>query len=127
MPTKALSPTRKPWIETHEIDLLAASVDNTLYIARRNCKVQDVRFVLTVQGGAGATLTLKNCTGTQAPSAGTAFTAAMDLNATVVNTVTAPALTQTATYLVAGARIGADFGGTLTALVGRLTLTLETY
>jgi hypothetical protein len=127
MPTSALSPSRRRWIEVHGFDVLAASVDNTVYIARRPCKVQAVQFVLTVVGGASAAVTLKNCTGTQAPSAGTAFTGALDLATTVVNTVTTATLTQSATYLAAGSRIGADFSGTLTGLVGRVVITLENY
>lgn len=127
MAISAISPTRKPWIEVHGFDLAATSVDNTVYIARRNCKVQAVQFVNAVVGGAGATLTLRNCTGTQAPSAGTAFTSAMDLIGTAINTVTSATITQSASYLLAGSRIGADFGGTLTGLVGRCVITLETY
>jgi hypothetical protein len=128
MPVLTRKSTRKPWIEVFGFDVLAASVDNTVYIARRNCKVNDVRFVTTVSGGASAAVTLKNCTGTQAPSAGTAFTNALDLTSgTTVNTVTAATLTESATYLVAGSRIGADFSGTLTSLVGRVMVTLETY
>lgn len=127
MPVLSTKSTRKPWIETHSFDVLAASVDNTVYIARRNCKVTSVKFVLTVAGGASAAALLKKCTGTQAPSAGTAFTSSMDLNGTTANTVTTPTLTESATYLAAGDRIGLDLSGTLTSLVGNITITLETY
>jgi hypothetical protein len=127
MPVLATKSTRKAWVEVKEVPLLATSVDSNVYIARRNCKVQDIRFVLTTAGGAGATVTVKKCSGTTAPASGTAISSAMDLNATALNTVTAATLTQSATYLNAGDRLAIDVGGTLTALVGMLEITLETY
>jgi hypothetical protein len=127
MPVKFRARRRQARIEVITTELLAASVDKNIYIAARPCKVQSVQFATTVVGGASAAVILKACTGTTAPASGTAMTSSMDLQNTVVNTVTTATLTESATYLKEGDRIGADFSGTLTGLVGVLQVIIETY
>ena len=127
MPVKFRARSRQSRVETVTTELLAASVDKNIFIAPRPCKVQNVQFATTVVGGAGAAIVVRACTGTQAPSAGTAMTSSMDLQNTVINTVTTPTLTESATYLKAGDRIAVDFSGTLTGLVGVLHVIVEFY
>lgn len=103
----------------------ASSVDSHCFIADKAYKVVRVRHVVST-GASGATVDIKKCTGTQAPAAGTTvLNAALDLNATA-NTTTSATLTGTAANLLlaAGDRLSLDFSGTLTGLVGTVTIYL---
>jgi len=82
-----------------------------------------------VVGGAAAAVRVRKCTGTTAPASGSAVhTADFDLTSGVTaNTVTTGTLTTTDAdrCLVAGDRLALDFGGTLTGLVGVVTISLR--
>lgn len=105
--------------------LLASTVSQSVFIADDNYQVVGVQAVPNVVGGAGATVNVEVCTGTQAPGAGTAqLTAALALtgtaNAVVAGTVVAPPAT-----IAAGQRVGIVMAGTLTGLVGVVTIQLQ--
>lgn len=106
--------------------LVAGSVDTHCFIADRAYKVASVKHIVSV-GASGATLDVKKCTGTQAPAAGTTtLNATLDLNATA-NTTTTAVLSATPANLLlaAGDRLALDFSGTLTGLVGAVTIYLR--
>jgi hypothetical protein len=116
---------------TIDTELLAASVDKWIWIAPFACKVVSVREVHSVVGGASAAVRPRKVTDTSAPGAAASTTvkelsAAIDLTATI-NTVVAPTVTATTAdiTLAAGDKIGLDFSGTLTGLVGALTIELQ--
>jgi len=104
----------------------ANAVDSHGFIADGAFQVAGVRHVVST-GAAGATLDVKKTTGTQVPSAGnTVLSAALNLNATA-NTSTTATLSSTAAdlLLAAGDRLSLDFTGTLTGLVGAVTIYLR--
>lgn len=110
------------------VPLDATSVDRTVFIADAAYKLVSCNVVISVQGGSGATVEPKKLTGTQAIGAGVSMlTAVFNVNTMVVETVTAGTLSTTSTNytLAAGNRIGLDFSGTLTNLVGCMTLVLK--
>lgn len=124
------SKSRQPFVFTFTVPLLAASVDNYLYTFSRPGKIVDARINLTVAGSdAGAvTLDLKKCPSGTAPASGTSVLAStFNLKSTaatpVAGTLTA---TQSVRLFEAGDSLSLDFTGTLTALVGVLTLTIAT-
>lgn len=114
-------------------ELLAASVDKWMWIAPFACKVVSVRESHSVVGGTSAAVRPRKVTDTSAPGAAASSTvkelsAALDLTSTVpVNTTTSATLTSTAAdiTLAAGDKIGLDFSGTLTGLVGLITIELQ--
>jgi len=118
---------------TVESELLAASVDKWIWIAPFACKVVSVRESHSVVGGTSAAVRPRKVTDTSAPGAAASSTvkelsAALDLTSTVpVNTTTAATVTATAAdvTLAAGDKIGLDFSGTLTGLVGLITIELQ--
>jgi hypothetical protein len=115
-------------------ELLAASVDKWLFVADRAYEVTYIGEVHSVIGGSGAVVRPRKVTaaGTDAPGA-TAGSTVKELTAadigleTSINVVQAPALTATGAdlLLAAGDKIGLNFNGTLTGLVGALTIILE--
>jgi hypothetical protein len=115
-------------------ELLAASVDKWVFVADRAYKVMGINEVHSVVGGSSAAVRPRKVTaaGTDAPgaAAGTTVkeltTANIDLTATI-NVVQAPALAATAAdlLLAAGDKIGLDFSGTLTGLVGSISIALK--
>lgn len=117
-----------------QTELLAASVDKWVFVADRAYEVVAVREIHSVAGGASAAVRPRKVTaaGTDAPGATAGATvkeltaAAIDLTATA-NTAQSPALVGTAAdlQLAAGDKIGLDFSGTLTGLVGWLGIVLE--
>jgi len=121
-----------PLIVTTE--LLAASVDKWVFVADRAYEVVAIEEVHSVVGGSGAVARPRKVTaaGTDAPGAAAGATvkeltaADIDLTATV-NVVQEPALTATGADLLLadGDKIGVNMGGTLTGLVGLLTIILE--
>lgn len=105
--------------------ILAASVDENVFVAPFACKLVRAQEAHSVVGGASAAVDVKKCTGTTAPASGTTMLAStFDLTATI-NTVVDKSLSATAANLLlaAGDRVALDFSGTLTGLVGSVTLT----
>lgn len=106
-------------------DLLAATVSHTIFIADDSYQIVGVQAVFNVQGGSGATVTVEVCTGTQAPGAGTAqLTGAISLQGTA-NTVAAGTLIASPTTIASGNRVGIVMAGTLTGLVGNITVAIK--
>ena len=107
-------------------DLLAASVDGFIWTCIEGVwQIAGVAEAHTVVGSSGATVQVVVCPGSVAIASGTAqLTAALDL------TVTAPAksfgtLIATPTQIFRGDSVGMDLSGTLTGLVGMLTVQLR--
>ena len=104
------------------VPINASSVDQNIFIADAAYQVVQVEEAHTVAGNDASPVTavLVKCTGTQAPSGGTACTSdTFDLKGTA-NTVVTGTLSVTASYytLADGNRLAIDFGGTLTTLAG---------
>lgn len=115
-------------------ELLAASVDKWIFVADRAYQVMAFKEVHSVIGGSGAVVRPRKVTaaGTAAPGDAAGATVkeltAADIGLeTTINVVQAPALTETAAdaLLAAGDKVGLNFGGTLTGLVGHLTMVLK--
>jgi len=109
-----------------EHDLLAASVDTFIWVCQEGIwQIQYASEGHTVVGGAGANVQVVVCPGGVAIASGTAqLTAALDL------TVTAPkvqhgTLITTPTQMFRGDALGLDFSGTLTGLVGSITVAIQ--
>lgn len=112
-----------PIVVTRE--LMAASVDENIFVAPFACKLVRAQEGHGVAGGSGAQVDVTKCTDTTAPASGTTMLASVfDLTSTA-NTVVDKSLSATAAdlALAAGDRVALNFGGTLTSLVGSLTLT----
>ncbi len=115
-------------------ELLAASVDKWVFVADRAYQVVGVREVHSVIGGASAVVRPRKVTaaGTAAPGAAAGATV-KELTTADIGLETAIDVTQTATLSATGAdlllavgdKIGLNFGGTLTGLVGQLTIFLR--
>ena len=113
-------------------ELLAASVDKWVFIADKAYKVTAVNEIHSVVGGSSAAVRPRKITDTSAPGASAGAnvkeltTAAADLTATI-NTTQALTLSATAAdlTLAAGDKIGLDFSGTLTGLVGLIEIVLK--
>jgi hypothetical protein len=106
------------------LPLSATTPSSTVFIADDNYLITQVQVVVSVVGGSGATIKVEVNTGTQAPNSGTAQTGAQDLAGLTPNTVTNVALTAQ-TAIAAGNRVGIVMAGTLTGLVGNLTIQLQ--
>jgi hypothetical protein len=112
------------------VPIAAASVDQNIFIADAAYKVSSVEEAHTVAGNDASPVTavLVKCTGTQAPSGGTACTSDTFNLKGAANTVVTGTLSGTASdYTLAdGNRLALDFGGTLTTLAGGIiTVMLE--
>ena len=113
-------------------DLMAASVDKWMFVADRAYQVIGFREVHSVVGGSGAVVRPRKVTDATAPGAAAGATvkelttADIDLT-TTINTVVTPTITATAAdaLLAAGDKVGLNFGGTLTGLVGELIMFLK--
>lgn len=111
--------------------LLASSVDTDIWRAPQAAIVLSVTESHSVVGGASAAVRPRKITDTSAPGAAAGATvkeitaAAIDLT-TTVNTVQTPALSATpADYTFAtGNRLALDFSGTLTGLVGNISISI---
>lgn len=122
--------------ETFEVpsELLAASVDKYVFIAQRACKLVGVKEIHSVVGGSGAQVSPRKILAANASAPGAAVaagiteltTAVIDLT-TTVNTTQTPTLTATIAdrSFAAGDKLALDFGGTLTGLVGSITLQFQ--
>lgn len=101
------------------------SVDTHVYIAVRPCTVAAVRAISSTAGGSGAEVVVRKCVSTEAPASGLALTGALDLTGT--NAVQSATLVPAdGLVLAAGNRLAIDMGGTLTSLVGVVTIEIET-
>ncbi len=124
-PTAAGALVKVPRFEELTFQLLASTVSQSIFIADDNYQVVGVQAVPNVAGGSGATVTVEVCTGTQAPGSGTAqLTAALALNGTI-NTVVAGTLVASPATVASGQRIGIVMAGTLTGLVGTITIAIQ--
>lgn len=107
--------------------ILAASVDQPVFIADRAYVVVSAKEIHSVVGSTSAAVQYKKCTGTTAPASGTAIaTGTFDLTATINTTQTATLSATASDYtLAAGDKLALDFSGTLTGLVGVVTIVLR--
>lgn len=113
-------------------DLIAASVDEWVFVAPAACQLVAIGEIHNVVGGSGAAVTPRRVTaaGTDAPGASAGATvieltaAAIDLTATI-NVAQSPAVETTAgaNVFAAGDKLGHNFAGTLTGLVGKIAYT----
>lgn len=118
-------------------ELLAASVDKHIFTAPFACRVLSIREIHSVVGGASAAVRLRKITDTSAPGAAAGATvkelttAAFDLTATInttqVGTLVAAAnpVRNSDFWLAAGDKLALDFSGTLTGLVGLVTIHIK--
>lgn len=115
-------------------ELLAASVDKFIFVADRAYRVGSVKEIHSVIGGSGATVRPRKIAAATVAAPGAAVaagiveltSAAIGLE-TTVNTTQAGTLSATAAdlLLAAGDKIALDFAGTLTGLVGSITIALD--
>ena len=110
-------------------EILAASVDNHIFIAQRNCRVRAISYIPRVIGsdGGAVSLMVTRCQGVEAPASGDDLqTAVFNLKATV-ETVQNATLAATTAFLdlVAGDRLAVNLTGTLTAVVGLLSIEIS--
>lgn len=107
--------------------LLASTVSQSIFIADDNWQVVGVQVVPNVIGGAGATVTVEVCTGLTAPGSGVAqLSAALVIGSTATaHKVLAGALIAAPTTMQKGDRLGIVMAGTLTGLVGMLTIAIK--
>jgi hypothetical protein len=103
----------------HNADI-TASGDVSLFIADQAYRMTRFDVAWTIAAGAGGTLQVTKCTGTQAPSAGAAMLAAAVATDGAANTVAARALSATEANLeiAAGDRICANFAVSIATLEG---------
>lgn len=116
-----------PKVITVSIPFNDTALDQHVWIADDAYQVVSISEIHSVVGGSGAVCQPRKCTGTQAPSAGAALTTTTcDLTSTV-NTVVNKTITATAAdaLLAAGNRLAFDFSGTLTGVVGVITIRLR--
>lgn len=106
--------------------LLAASVDSYIWECVEGVwQVAGVRCMVSTAGGASAAVDVKVCSGLTAPASGTT-----QLTAACVLTTAGPSrgdgtLIASPTLILPGDSLAADFSGTLTALVGLLSVQLK--
>lgn len=107
--------------------ILAASVDTPFFIAHRAFVVVSAKEIHSVVGSTSAAVAIKKCTGTTVPASGTNIaTGSFDLTATINTTQTLTLSATAADYtLAAGDKLSLDFSGTLTGLVGVVTVVLR--
>lgn len=114
-------------------ELLAASVDKWVYVADGAYQVVLVEEIHSVVGGASAAVRPRKILAATVAAPGAAvaagiteLSAAIDLTTTVNTTQTATLVAVAADLLLAdGDKIGLDFSGTLTGLVGLLVIHLK--
>lgn len=106
--------------------LLAASVDSYIWECVEGVwSVTAVKALVSTAGGSGAQVDVKVCPGLTAPASGTT-----QLSAVLTLTTTGPSradgtLIAAPTDIFPGDSIALDFGGTLTALVGMITVQIK--
>jgi hypothetical protein len=106
--------------------LLAGSLASYMWTCKEGIwQVQDVEAVVSVTGGASATVDVLVCAGVTAPGSGTTqLTAVLDVQETAPfrargTLIAAP------TQLFRGDSVAVNFGGTLTGLVGLLSVQMK--
>lgn len=123
-----------PTALTITTDLMAASVDKWIFVAPFACQVLSVREIHSVAGGSGAAARPRKIAAATVAAPGAAVaagiteitTAAFDLTTTADTTVTGTLSATASDYTLAvGDKIGIDFAGTLTALVGHMTISIK--
>ncbi len=101
-------------------------IDHNLFVSKEAWKLISVDYTVTVAGtdASAVTLQLTKCTGTQAPSAGTALlSATIDLKSAANTTVTGSLVTTAVTLqFSAGDRLAVDVTGTTTSVDGVITI-----
>lgn len=115
------------------MSLTASAVDTHAFVASSPCQVVAVEEIHSVVGGASAAVRPRKITDTSAPGAAASgtvkelTTAAFDLTA-AVNTRVAGTLvaSEADRRFAAGDRLAFDVSGTLTGLVGALTVWFRT-
>lgn len=113
--------------EAFRITINANSVTTPVFIADKAYQVVSVTEVHSVVSSSG-TLVVEKDTGTTAPGSGTSLFASGSLDLTsAINVPVTKALTATVATLklAAGDRISFVFGGTLTGLVGAVTVVIR--
>lgn len=106
--------------------LLASSVDTYVWRCESGVyEVASVNAILSVTGGTSAAVDVKVCTGVVAPASGTTqLDAPLDLEQTAPAQVLG-AVIAVPTKIYPGNSVALDFSGTLTGLVGMLTINLR--
>lgn len=118
-------------------NLTASSVDEQIFVAPFACRIASFREIHSVVGSTSAAVRPRKVTDTSAPGASASTTvkelttAAFDLTATI-NTMVEATLVAAATpvtnsdyYLAQGDKLCLDFSGTLTGLVGVITVHIK--
>lgn len=121
-----------PQTQSFSAEILAASVDKHVFIAPRAIKITAIKEIHSVVGSTSAVVDVRKITDTSAPGAAASSTVkeflqtAFDLTATA-NTTQTGTLSATAAdiTLAAGDKIAFNFGGTITGLVGVVTVTYK--
>lgn len=106
--------------------LLAASVDSYIWTCVEGVwQITAARSIISVTGGASAAVMLEYCSGVTAVGSGVdQLTAALDLQETAPDRQNG-VLIASPNEIFPGDSIGADFSGTLTGLVGCLTVQIK--
>ena len=109
------------------VPLFATTVSQTIFVADDNYVITGVQVVADVLGGAGATVTVEALTGVVANGSGVAqLTAALVVGSTgTAHAVVAGTLIAAPTVIAKGSRFGIVMAGTLTALVGLITVSIK--
>lgn len=109
------------------IDLTATTPSKHVFVADRAYTVESIKEIHSVVGGAGANCKVRRITDTSAPGAAASatvvefITAGLDLTTTVNTTVTGTLASST---VAVGDKVSILMGGTLTGLVGVVTVVL---
>lgn len=115
-------------------ELIAASVDKWVFVADRACRVSSVREIHSVIGGTGATVRPRKIAAATVAAPGAAVAAGIvELTTAAIGLETAVNVSQTGTLsatpadllLAVGDKIALDFAGTLTGLVGSISIGID--
>lgn len=107
-------------------EILSTSVDAHIFTAIRPCIVRAVSAICSVAGEASSVVDVKKIDAVEAPASGVTMLSATLALDTTANTVIVGGLAAVAARtLAAGNGIALDHTGTITSLVGRVTIELE--
>jgi hypothetical protein len=107
------------------LQLAATSVSTSIFICDDTYQIASCTAVAETLGGAASTVTVERLTGVQVPGAGVSqLTAPLALNS-VAHQVQTGALKTNPDTFAKGDRVGIALAGTLTGLVGAVTVTLK--
>src|SRR5437660_11121885 len=105
------------------LQLVATTVSTSIFTCDDTYQVASCTAVAETLGGAASTVTVERLTGVQAPGAGVAqLSAALALNATAHQVQNGTVKANPDTFQI-GDRVGIVMAGTLTGLVGMVTVT----